>query len=211
MRAAGGRESWGAGRRPGRGAVIREAVVATVNPDASIHLTPLGYREEAGHLLLAPFVPSQTLYNLRARGFGALSFTDDVRVIAGCLTGRRDWPLVPCVFVRCGRLADALAHTEFEVVSIVEDAVRPEFICCRVHTENHAPFPGFNRAQAAIIEAAILVSRLDRLEPAHVRREFARLLPAVEKTAGERERLAWQWLNEAMRAHPRHGLTAAHA
>jgi len=36
-----------------------------------------------------------------------------------------------------------------------------------VHRASHAPFVGFNRAQAAVIEAAILVSRLRML-----RRDF---------------------------------------
>ena len=32
-----------------------------------------------------------------------------------------------------------------------------------VHAASHAPFQGFNRAQAAVIEAAILASRLHML------------------------------------------------
>ena len=184
--------------------MIREAVVSTANADGSTHLTPLGYREADGELLLAPFVPSRTLANLRERGWGAVSFTDDVRVIAGCLTGRRDWPTVACREVRCARLESALAHTEFEVVRVVDDAQRPRFFCRRLRTDNHRPFLGYNRAQAAVVEAAILVSRLDFLPPAAVRSELDRLLPAVEKTAGDHERLAWTWLEAAVQSHPRH-------
>jgi len=32
---------------------------------------------------------------------------------------------------------------------------------------------------------------------------------AVSKTAGENERTAWQWLVDAIAAHPRHGLDCA--
>ncbi|MBI5617256.1 MAG: DUF447 family protein [Gammaproteobacteria bacterium] len=191
--------------------MIREAVVATANPDGSTHLTPLGYRVSGEELLLAPFVPSRTLANLRERGFGALNFTDDVRVIAGCLTGRRDWPTTACRDVRCARLESALAHTEFDVARVDEDEQRPRFFCRRIRTENHRPFLGYNRAQAAVIEAAILVSRLDFLEPAVVRSELDRLLPAVEKTAGEHERLAWSWLEAAVHDHPRHRRPESHA
>ena len=60
----------------------------------------------------------------------------------------------------------------------------------------HAPFGGFNRAQAAVIELAILVSRLDRLPPEKILTEIAYLKIAVDKTAGRKELEAWTWLME---------------
>ena len=63
----------------------------------------------------------------------------------------------------------------------------------------HAPASGFNRAQAAIIELAILSSRLAMLPREKVRREAEYLALAVEKTAGPREREAWDWLMEKIR------------
>ena len=41
--------------------------------------------------MLAPFRPSRTLDNLRDVPFAVASHTDDVRVFAGSLTGRKDW------------------------------------------------------------------------------------------------------------------------
>ena len=64
---------------------------------------------------------------------------------------------------------------------------------------SHAPFQGFNRAQAAILEAAILVSRLHMLPRDRIERELAYLRSAVEKTAGLREVEAWSWLTERSR------------
>ena len=66
---------------------------------------------------------------------------------------------------------------------------------------SHAPFGGFNRAQAAVIELAVLTSRLALLPREKVRREAEYLAVAVEKTAGEREQEAWGWLMEKVRAH----------
>ena len=60
------------------------------------------------------------------------------------------------------------------------------------------------RAQAAVIEASILVSRLDWLAPEKLAVEMAYLTLAIGKTAGERERLAWQWLVDAIARHPKH-------
>jgi hypothetical protein len=62
----------------------------------------------------------------------------------------------------------------------------------------HAPFRGLNRAKAAVLEAAILVSRLSMLPRERIESEIAYLKIAVEKTAGPEEREAWDWLMEAV-------------
>ena len=62
----------------------------------------------------------------------------------------------------------------------------------------HRSFLGFNRAQAAVIEGAILISRLERLPREKIDREMAYLAIAIEKTAGPLEREAWQWLEERL-------------
>jgi hypothetical protein len=67
-----------------------------------------------------------------------------------------------------------------------------------VLTEQHAPFPGFNRAQAAVVEGAVLVSRLFMLPADKIDREMAYLQIAIDKTAGDREREAWDWLVAAV-------------
>jgi len=180
---------------------IFESLLSTAAPDGATHLAPLGFRREAEFIVLAPFHPSRTLDNLRARGVAALNHTDDVRVFAGSLTGRRDWPLTPCERIACGRLTNALSHVELEVARIEEDPVRPRFLCHEVGRYNHALYPGHNRAQAAVIEACILVSRLGMLTPDKVDNEMAYLAIAIDKTAGPRELEAWNWLREKIAVH----------
>jgi hypothetical protein len=58
----------------------------------------------------------------------------------------------------------------------------------------HAPFTGFNRAKGAVLELAILVSRLSMLPREKIEAEIAYLSIAIEKTAGPDEREAWGWL-----------------
>ena len=123
-----------------------------------------------------------------------INYTDDVRVFAGFHTGRRDWPTVPAEIVRGVRLAQALAHVEIEVARWEDDVVRPRIWCRELAREVHAAFQGFNRAQAAVIEAGILVSRLRRVPAEKIDRDMGYLRIAVEKTAGPREREAWHWL-----------------
>lgn len=184
--------------------MIHEGVIVTTAADGGAHVTPMGFERAGEEVMVAPFEPSTTLANLRRHPCASLSMTDDVRVVAGCLTGRREWPLAATAVVPGWRLAQCLAHLELEVATVLEDATRPRFRLRVVAETMHAPFRGFNRAQAAVVEAAILVSRLDFIDPAKLAREMQYLHIAVSKTAGEHEWTAWRWLLEAIAEHPRH-------
>jgi hypothetical protein len=181
--------------------MIRECIVTTQNSAGAVHVAPLGLIEEGEHLVIAPFRPSLTLDNLRENPYAVANYTDDVLVFAGCLTGRRDWPTRPATKVPGAVLEQTLAHAELEVVALTEDELRPRFRCAVVHEEMHRPFRGFNRAQAAVVEAAILVSRLHMLPAEKIEREIAYLQIAVDKTARPRERQAWEWLMERIVEH----------
>ena len=181
--------------------LIRETIVVTADAAGAPHIAPLGLIAEGEHWIIAPFRPSTTLDNLRVRPRAIANLTDDARVFAGCLTGRRDWPLIATAPGFPPRLAQALAHWELEVVETREDAQRPRFVCRVARTEAHAAYQGFNRAFAAVIEAAVLVSRLDFLPRAEIDAEFARLKIIVSKTAGAREAEAFSWLEAKVAAH----------
>ena len=180
--------------------MIRETIVTTMNAAGAVHITPFGMIADGDGWIIAPFHPSVTIDNLRVVPFAVANYTDDVRIFAGCLTGRRDWPTVPSNKVPVPRLAAALAHDELAVEDVTEDAQRPRFHCRVAPRASHAPFEGLNRAKAAVVEAAILVSRLDLLPREKIEREMAYLANAVGKTAGPSEQQAWYWLVERVRA-----------
>jgi hypothetical protein len=178
--------------------MIRETVVTTRAEDGHIHIAPMGIREEGEYLLLSPFRPSQSLDNMLRDRYAVINYTDDVRVFAGCLTGRWQWPLCPANRIEGARLKNALAHTEVLVERVEDDELRPRLLCRPVHEAQHAPFRGFNRAQAAVLEAAVLVSRLHMLPWQKIQSEIEYLNIAIEKTAGPHEQQAWKWLMEAV-------------
>jgi hypothetical protein len=180
---------------------IFETIVTVRGEAERTQVTPLGVRREAESVVLAPFRPSLTLELLLQSRVAVINTTDDVRVFAGSIVGRRDWPLVAATRIDGVRLASSLAHEEIELVELVDDPQRPRLRCRSVHRETHAPFQGFNRAQAAVIEAAILVSRLSILPPGKLEAELEYLKIAIDKTAGEAELQAWSWLMEAIAAH----------
>ena len=78
------------------------------------------------------------------------------------------------------------------------EGAREEFHCRVLRTVSHAPFKGFNRAQAAVIEAAILVSRLRLLPREKIEREMHYLEIAIGKTASADELETWNWLVDAV-------------
>jgi uncharacterized protein len=181
--------------------MIRETIVSTMNGAGQVHFAPIGIIAEGDEWIIAPFHPSTTLDNLREVPFAVANYTDDVRVFAGCLTGRDQWPTAACTKIVVPRLDGALAHAELAVVRVTDDALRPRFHCRVLGNVAHAPFRGFNRAQAAVIEAAILVSRLPMLPREKVEQEIAYLEIAVSKTASAAEEDAWAWLMERIRTY----------
>lgn len=181
--------------------VIFETVVTTVAADGKPHVAPMGVRYRGEQVVLMPFKPSTTHDNIAATGCAVLNIVTDTRVFAGCVTGRRDWPTLPAEKIAGVRLACALSHVELKLAERIDDVQRPVLHMARVHEAVYAAFAGFNRAQAAVVEGAVLVSRLHMLPAQKVDSEMAYLQIAIDKTAGPGEHEAWGWLCEAVQRH----------
>jgi len=181
--------------------VIYETVITTASPTGTPHVAPMGVRYRGEQVVLMPFRPSTTLGNIQATGHAVLNIVVDTRVFAGSVTGRKQWPSVAAERIPGVRLACALSHVELRLDGPVPEGERPVLLLDRVHEASHAPFIGFNRAQAAVIEGAVLVSRLHMLPPEKIEREMAYLQIAIDKTASAVEHEAWGWLQQAVAAH----------
>jgi hypothetical protein len=122
-------------------------------------------------------------------------------VFAAALTSRSVGSLTAATSINGVRLTEVLAHKELKLVKFEDDDIRPQLFLEVVHEAYHQPFQGFNRAQAAVIELAVLVSRLKRLPLEKICQEMDYLTIAIEKTAGPRELEAWGWLIEMVENH----------
>jgi uncharacterized protein len=182
---------------------IFETVVTTLSAAGVPHVAPMGVRYAGEHVVLMPFKPSTTLDNIVATRHAVLNLVVDTRVFAGCVTGRRDWPLWPAERIEGRRLAAALGHVELRLADLADDAQRPVLRMARVHEAQHGPFVGLNRAQAAVVEGAVLVSRLRMLPDDKVDAEMRYLQIAIDKTAGPAEHEAWGWLQQAVQSFRR--------
>lgn len=176
--------------------MIFETIITTIDTAGIAHVTPFGVRYEGENVVIAPYKPSATLANILATKNAVMNLTDDVRVFAAALTNRQAWQLIKANQINGFRLSNCLEHAELALIEVRDDAVRPQFVMRKIETQHHQAFNGFNRAQAAVIELAVLASRLHLLPVEKVRLEMQYLQIAIDKTAGENEWQAWNWLVE---------------
>src|SRR6476646_6985433 len=155
----------------------------------------------AGRFVLRPFPTSATYRNLRAHPEGVLHVTDDALLIAKAALGAVD-PLPalrPADAVGGFVLADACRHYEFVVTSVDASGERVSIEAEVVHAGRHRDFWGFNRAKHAVVEAAILATRLHLLPRDEVAAEFKKLRVVVGKTGGPDEFAAMDLLERRLR------------
>jgi len=174
--------------------MIYETIITTVDAADNVHVAPFGIQKRQDLVVISPYRPSTTLDNILSTQTAVMNLTDDVRVFAGAVTRINTVELAKATQVAGYRLKNTLAHQELLLQEVVEDATRPQLLMRVVHQETHQAFAGFNRAQAAVIELAVLATRLNRLPREKVLTERQYLQIAIDKTAGERELEAWQWL-----------------
>ena len=97
--------------------------------------------------------------------------------------------------INCFYLEDTMSFDEVIVDRIIEDKVRPKFICRVVKSVFNKRYEGHNRAKASIIEACILASRIGMLSKKKILNELEYLSIGVKKTAGPNEEKAWKKIN----------------
>jgi uncharacterized protein len=179
--------------------MILEGLVTTNGPDGAMHLAPMGPRVEPDWtgFLLRPFPTSQTYRNLKAHAQGVVHVTDDVLLLAQAAVGRAPTPPSrPAERVAGFVLTGACRFYEFVVRSMDESQERVRIQVDIVHRGTLREFFGLNRAKHAVVEAAILATRLHLTGPAEVRAEYQKLRVLVEKTGGPAEQAAFEFLTD---------------
>ena len=179
--------------------MILEGLVTTTSADGAMHLAPMGPRVEPdwSGFLLRPFPTSQTYRNLKARGEGVLHVTDDVLPLARAAVGRAEPPPArPAERVNGFVLTGACRFYEFVVRSMDESQERVQIRAEVVHRGALREFFGLNRAKHAVVEAAILATRLHLIPVDDIRDEYRKLRVLVEKTGGPAEQAAFDFLTD---------------
>jgi hypothetical protein len=178
---------------------ILEGIVTTFNADGTVNIAPMGplVDESFDTLVLRPFRTSTTCENLLRTHKGVLHITDDVELFARAAIGvetvakiSQENPLV---------LADACHWYAFKVESVDESAERVTLVARTTDRAMLREFFGFNRAKHAVIEAAILATRVSLLPAAEILADFTRLRVMVDKTGAAAEHRAFDLLEQYVR------------
>ena len=177
---------------------ILEGIVTTVSAAGAVNVAPMGpiVTDDFKTLILRPFHTAQTYRNLKEHGQGVFHVVDDVELLARAAVGQLDRlpELLPAAQVRGWVLADCCRYFEFEVTALDDRDERTRIEAQVVHTGRVRDFFGFNRAKHAVLEAAILATRLHLIPPAEIDADFKRLAVIVDKTGGLPERRAFAFL-----------------
>ena len=179
--------------------MILEGIVTSLDADGGVHIAPMGpiVDEAMSRIVLRPFSTSDTYRNLKRTGQGVLHVTDDVELLARAAVGRMEQMprLIRATAVHGFILADACRWYAFRVDKIDDRQERAECRCTVVDRGTIREFFGFNRAKHAVVEAAILATRVAILPPDEIRSDMRRLAVLVEKTGGPAERRAFAFLD----------------
>lgn len=184
--------------------LILEGIVVTVDAAGKPNVAPMGPRVDraVSRLVLRPFKTSSTYRNLKETGCGVFHVTDDVLLLARAAIGRLEElpPLTAVAGLPCPRLTDACRWWGFRVRRLDDESERTTVDCQITAAGEERAFFGFNRAKHAVLEAAILATRLGIVPNKDIRRELERLIAPVEKTAGAQERAAFALVRDFIRS-----------
>ncbi|HHY36331.1 MAG TPA: DUF447 family protein [Firmicutes bacterium] len=179
--------------------MIIETIVTTLGAGGRCNPAPMGVvllSGEEGRILLRPFKTTHTFRNLKETGFAVVNMSWDGALYVYTALGDPDLPLLPADRIPGRVLRDHRGYWEVQVEDVREEGERAAVTCRIVKEVAREGIWGFNRARAALVEGAILATRLHLYAPAFVKAELDRLAEVVARTGGLREREAMDYLQK---------------
>ncbi len=180
--------------------MILESIVTTISNDGSINVAPMGphFDPASNFFELRPFETSNTYRNLLRTPSGVLHVTDDVLLLARAAIDQFDQPpdTTPAKQVVGAILNGCCRWHEFNTTFVDSKGPRVTMQCEIVESGRTRDFYGFNRAKHAVIEAAILATRINFVPIEEIHDQFARLETIVQKTGGKKEMQAFTLLSQ---------------
>lgn len=179
--------------------MIIETIFSTLDEAGRPNFAPMGVLWGEDELTVRPFRATHTCRNLLATGYGVASATDDVLAFVQSALEDAVLPHFPAARVPGVVFQGACYWRELAVVTAGGGEERAEVRCRVVGRGWQRDFLGFNRARGAVIEAAILATRLHLHRPEAVLEDLRRYEEIVHKTGDDVERVAFERLREFVR------------
>lgn len=174
--------------------MIIESIFTTRDAEGNLNFSPMGVVWGEEEIVVKPYKETSTYPNLLATGQAVVNITDDVRLFARGAIGKPTFPWSEARVVDGAVVDAACSWRELEVVEVNDSEERARIRTRVVHREVRREFVGFNRARAAVIEAAILATRTRFLPLEEILEDFDRLQTIVDKTGSPAEHEAFDHL-----------------
>ncbi len=174
--------------------MIIESIFTTRDAEGNLNFSPMGVVWGEEEIVVKPYKETSTYPNLVETGQAVVNITDDVRLFARGAIGKPTFPWSEARVVDGAVVDAACSWRELEVVEVDDSEERARIRTRVVHREVRREFVGFNRARAAVIEAAILATRTRFLPMEEILEDFDRLQTIVDKTGSPVEHEAFDHL-----------------
>lgn len=179
--------------------MIVETIVTSTDPGGRVNFAPMGVEWGEERIVIKPFLETTTFRNLRDTRVAVVNLTDDVLIFARAALSNPTFPAHPAERVSGVVLDAACSWREVEVTTVDDTPPRSRIETRVVHSGTQRDFIGFNRARGAVLEATILATRTHMLSADQIRRDLERLQVIVDKTAGDREHEAMNFVTGYVR------------
>jgi hypothetical protein len=180
--------------------MIIETIFSTTDAEGNPNFAPMGLLLGKEYVTVRPYRNTQTCRNLLETGCGVANITDNVLAYVQTALYDAVLPYNPARVVRGIVFIQACSWREVELVDAGGTEDRAELRCRVVHTESRRDFLGFCRAANAVIEAAILATRLDSYDGKIVNEKMIGFDTIVDKTGSllekEAMKLVWEYIRK---------------
>jgi uncharacterized protein len=179
--------------------MIVECILSTMNSAGEPNFAPMGLVWGDQEITIRPFLQTSTYRNLLATGYGVASLTDDVQAFIKAGLLRETLPHFAAKAVPGVVYQGACSWRELQVIAAKDDGLRADVHCRVLESGWLRDFIGFCRARNAVIEAAIVATRLQFYDPKWILERLSDFAEIVQKTGDAPEELAFQEISAYIR------------
>ncbi|HSW39020.1 MAG TPA: DUF447 domain-containing protein, partial [Acidobacteriota bacterium] len=140
--------------------MIIETIFSTIGKNGSPNFAPMGLQWGDEFVTVRPYRSTQTYSNLAANGYGVANISDNVLAYVECGLYDMSLPHFPAKIAPGVVFSDTCSWYELQVTANDGAGDRAVIKCRIIHKETRREFLGFCRASHAVIESAILATRL---------------------------------------------------
>ncbi len=179
--------------------MIVETIISTLDEAGNPNFAPMGLVWGEEFVTVRPFRNTRTYQNLVSSGYAVANLTDDVGAFVQCGLYGKVLPYFPAQVAPGVVFQETCSWLEMVVAERGGSDDRAELRCRVLHKGRQKDFLGFCRARNAVIEVAILATRLAFIEREIIEKKLMYYMKIVEKAGDEAEKQAFRLVYDYIR------------